>query len=178
VDRAVTDPIRTPVDSEASPGFWRRRVVDPLVGFLKQGFTPAALARAIALGTVCGVFPFFGATTLLTLGTGLAFRLNQPVMQTVNQLLGPVQLVLIPVFVQGGAWMLGADTDQFSVTAMLSAARGLPVWEFLQQFGQAGIYAFVAWLAAAPVLFTAVLFTVRPPLRRLAKARAGMGGLK
>lgn len=167
-----------PVSSTpATPrGFWQRRVAGPLAGFLSQGFTPSALAQAIALGAVCGLLPFIGATTLLALGAGVVFRLNQPVMQAVNYALSPVQVVMIPVFVQAGAWMFGADTDQFSVTGMLEAARDLSVWEFLQQFGQAGIYAFVAWLAAAPFVFAAVLWSVRPSLRRLARARAGTGG--
>lgn len=172
----MTDPATVPPIAEIRRGFWRRRVVDPLAGFLAQGFTPVALARAIALGAVCGLLPFLGATTLLALGAGVVFRLNQPVMQAVNYALSPVQVLMIPVFVQAGAWMLGADPEQFSVTAMLEAARDLPVGEFVQQFGRAGIYAFVAWLAAAPFLFAAVLFSVRPSLHRLARLRAGRGG--
>lgn len=154
-------------------GVWRRRVVAPLRAFLAQGFTPAALARAVALGAVCGLFPFLGATTLLTLGAGVAMRLNQPVMQAVNYVLGPVQLAMIPVFVHVGAWLLGADPGAFSVPAMLETVREQPFVEFLRQFGSAGIYAFVAWLAAAPLLFAAVFFIARPPLRRLAAARSG-----
>lgn len=152
-------------------GFWRRRIVDPLVGFLAQGFTPAALSRAIALGAVCGVFPFLGATTLLALGLGMLLRLNQPVMQAVNYLLSPVQLLLIPVFVQAGAWILGASAESFSVTLMLEAARDGSVADFLRQFGLAGWYAFVAWLIVAPAVYAVVLLSVSPFINRLAAAR-------
>lgn len=154
-------------------GFWSRRVIGPLRAFLAQGFTPVALARAIALASVCGLFPVLGATTLLTLGAGVALRLNQPVMQAVNYALGPVQLVMIPVFVQIGAWMLGAETGAVSLAAMFETFRHETFAEFLRQFGQAGAYAFVAWLAAAPVLFASVFLLARPALARLAVARRG-----
>lgn len=156
-------------------GLWRRLVVDPLRSFLAQGLTPGGLARAIALGAVCGLFPILGATTLLTLGAGVALRLNQPAMQAVNYALGPVQLMAIPVFVQAGAWLLGADPGAFSVAAMIDTVRSEPPAEFLRQFGQAGIFALVAWLAAAPVVFASVFLIARPALVRLAAVRRGGG---
>lgn len=157
-------------------GFWSRRVVGPLRAFLAQGFTPVALARAMALATVCGLFPFLGATTLLTLGAGVALRLNQPVMQAVNYALGPVQLVMIPVFVQAGAWLVGAEAGTVSVAAMFETIRSETFAEFLRQFGRAGAYAFVAWVAAAPVLFASVFLLTRPALVRLAAGRQGGEG--
>jgi uncharacterized protein (DUF2062 family) len=157
-------------------GVWRRRVVRPLSAFLAQGFTPAALARAIGLAAVCGLFPFLGVTTLLTLGAGVALRLNQPVMQAVNYALGPVQLVMIPVFVQAGAWLVGAEPGAFSVSAMFETIRSETFGEFLRQFGRAGVYAFVAWLAAAPFVFASVFFAARPALVRLAAGRRGGEG--
>lgn len=157
-------------------GFWQRRLRDPLVGFLAQGVTPVALSRAIAVAVVCGVFPFLGATTLLTLGAGLLLRLNQPVMQTVNYLLSPVQLLLIPVFVQAGAWLFGANADSFSVAVMLESARAGSVGDFLMQFGRAGWYALVAWLVATPLILTVTLLVVSPLLRRLAAHRSRTEG--
>ena len=59
-------------------GFWQRRLLDPLMGFLAQGVTPRELSRAISLAVLCGLFPFLGATTLLTLGVGFTLHLNQP----------------------------------------------------------------------------------------------------
>lgn len=125
----------TATTEDPKPGFWQRRVLDPLTSFLAQGVTPRALSLAIALAVVCGVFPFLGATTLLTLGVGLTLKLNQPAMQTINYLLSPVQLLLIPVFVQTGAMVLGANADYFSVSLMLESVREGSVMDFLRQFG-------------------------------------------
>lgn len=161
---------------ESKRGFWSRRLRDPLLGFLAQGVTPTALSRAIALGAACGLFPFLGATTLLTLGAGWLLRLNQPVMQMVNYLLSPVQWVMIPIFVQAGAVLLGADAHRFSPAAMQAAAREGSVMGFLQQFSLAGWYALVAWLIAAPVIIATVFLCVSPIINRLAPKRPGHGG--
>jgi len=160
-----------PTGANIRRGFWRRRLIDPLVAFLRQGFTPGQLACAMAFGLVCGLFPFIGATTLLTAAAGFAFGLNQPVMQAVNYLLSPVQVIMIPVFVQGGAWLFGADVRAFTVMGMIRVFQKEPLADFLQQFGQAGIYAFVAWLAAAPLLFGAAYLALRPLLARLAASK-------
>jgi hypothetical protein len=64
---------------EAAPrrGFWRRRVLDALVGLLAQGLTPERLAVSLVLG----LFPVVGVTTLLCLAAGFAFRLNHVALQ-------------------------------------------------------------------------------------------------
>lgn len=160
----------------ARGGFWRRRVVEPLVSFLKQGSTPRALARAIAVGTVCGLFPFLGATTLLCFLSGLLLRLNQPVIQAVNYGLGAVQILMIPAFVHAGAWLVGADPGSVSVVGMIDAFRELAFVEFIGRFGLAGLYALLAWAATAPLLFGAVFMVSRPLIERLAaRTRGGEG---
>ena len=58
--------------AEAPPGFWRRRLGDPLVSLLAQGLTPERLALSLAAGLVLGLFPIVGATTLLCLAAGCA----------------------------------------------------------------------------------------------------------
>ena len=157
-------------------GFWQRRLLDPLMGFLAQGVTPRELSRAISLAVLCGLFPFLGATTLLTLGVGFALRLNQPVMLTINYLLSGMQLLMIPVYVQLGAMILGANADNFSVSLMLEALREGSLMDFLRQFGMAGWYAFVAWLLSAPLVIAIVFITVSPLMNRLAVKRAAQGG--
>jgi len=160
----------------AKRGFWKRRVVEPLVSFLKQGSTPDALARAIAVGTVCGLFPLLGMTTLLGFLVGLLLRLNQPVIQAVNYGLGAAQILMIPAFVQAGAWIVGADPGSVSVSGMIDAFREMSFVEFIGRFGLAGLYALLAWTAAVPLIFAAVYFVARPLLERLDAARRGGEG--
>jgi uncharacterized protein (DUF2062 family) len=154
--------------------FWRRRITGPVRRQLTLGVTPDRLAVTFAVGAVCSLFPFLGFTSLLNLGAGLALRLNQPVLQTLNQLLGPVQLALILVYVRAGESLWGASGDPFTIGEMLSAFRDLTMAEFLTRFGWAGIHAFTAWLITAPLLAAAVYLPSRPILRRAAARLAAL----
>ncbi len=151
------------------PGFWRRRVVAPLLAQLTQGVTPDKLAFTLGVGTACSLFPFLGFTSLLNLGVGLALRMNQPILQALNQLLGPVQLALILVYVRGGELLWGAGPSQFTLAEMLRIFREASLGEFFARFGWAGVYAFTAWIVTAPLVVAALTFAVRPALRRLAR---------
>lgn len=147
-------------------GFWQRRVLGPIRAQLTQGVAPDAIARALAVGTVCSIFPFLGFTTLLNLGVGLALRMNQPILQTLNQLLGPLQLVLILVYVRLGEVLWRATDDRFTVTELMQAFRDKSIADFVERFGWAGVHAFTAWLLTAPLVLAAVYFAVQPALRR------------
>lgn len=152
--------------------FWQRRVRDPLVALFVQGLTPDKVALTLGVGTACALFPFLGFTSLLTFGVGLWLRLNQPLLQTFNQLLGPVQLVLIVVYVRLGEWLWQAQASRFTIAEMLRVFREASIGDFLRTFGWAGIHAFTAWALTVPGLITVVYFTVRPALRRLASRTA------
>ncbi len=156
-----------PAATAVRPGFWRRRLVDPLVALLTQGVTPDRLAATLAVGSVCSLFPFLGATSALNLGVGLWLRMNQPVLQGLNQLLGPVQAAMILVYVRIGERIWRApEADRFSLGEMMRAFGELPFTGFLQRFGQAGVHAFTAWALTAPLLLAAIYLPLRPIFRR------------
>lgn len=158
-----------PAATAVRPGFWRRRLVDPLVALLTQGVTPDRLAATLAVGSVCSLFPFLGATSALNLGVGLWLRMNQPVLQGLNQLLGPVQVAMILVYVRIGERIWRApEADRFSLGEMMRAFGELPFTGFLQRFGQAGVHAFTAWALTAPLLMAAIYLPLRPVFRRWA----------
>lgn len=157
-----------------SDSFWSRWVRAPLIALVTQGVTPDKLALTLGVGSVCSVFPFLGFTTLLNLGAGVWLRLNQPLLQTLNQLLGAVQLVMILPYVRLGEWLWRAQDSRFTITDMLRVFREASLGQFLQQFGWAGVHALSAWALTGPMLLAAVYYGTRPALRRLAsKAPAG-----
>ncbi|MFA6046990.1 MAG: DUF2062 domain-containing protein [Phycisphaerales bacterium] len=151
------------------PGsFWQRRVVRPIRAQLTQGVSADQIASTLGIGTACSVFPLFGFTTLLNLGAGLALRLNHPILQTLNQLLGPLQLVLILPYVRLGEIIWGAPGGLFTLDELLHVFREASLVAFLERFGWAGVHAVTAWLLTSPLLIAAVLFLFRPLLRRAA----------
>lgn len=166
------NPAAVTAPGEVRRGFWSRRVVDPLVAQLTQGVTPDKLAATLAVGSACSLFPFLGFTSLLNLAVGVRLRMNQPILQTLNQVLGPVQLVMIVIYVRGGEWLWRASEDRFTVTEVLRVFREASLGEFLQRFGWAGVHAFTAWTLTTPLLIAAVYFAFRPVMRRLTRLRS------
>jgi hypothetical protein len=155
----------------ARPSLWQRRVLTPLRAQLTQGVTPGKLAGTLAIGTACSLFPFLGFTSLLNLGVGLAMRLNQPVLQVLNQVLGPLQLIMIPGYLRLGELIWRQEPVPFSVAGMAEAFSGKSPGEFLALFGRAGLHALTAWVLTSPLLVAALYLPLRPVLRRLASQR-------
>jgi uncharacterized protein (DUF2062 family) len=156
-----------PLPPTPRASFWRRRVLAPIVAQLTQGVTPRKIALTLALGLVCGLFPFLGLTTALCFAVAFVFKLNQPIIHVINQLLWPVQLPLIAVYVKAGARLYGADVRTFNVeeiTRVFWASQR----EFWVRFGIIGIYAFSAWLISVPVIAGLAYFATLPALRKLA----------
>lgn len=151
------------------PSFWQRRVRDPIIALFTQGITPDRVALTLAVGTACSLFPFLGFTSLLNLGVGLWLRMNQPILQTLNQLLGPLHLVMIVLYVRLGEWLWRMHDDRFTLAEMLRFFREASLGEFLHRFGWAGIHAFTAWALTTPLLIAGIYYGLRPALRRLAR---------
>lgn len=138
---------------------------------LLRGLSPATLARTLAVGVSCSLLPFLGATSLLNLAAGTCFRMNHPLLQVLNQLLGPVQLLLIIPYIKLGEWLWRVETgESLSVGQIAAAFRDLSFGQFLERFGQAGVHAFSGWLLSVPLLFLAVYFPAQALLGRWRKA--------
>lgn len=166
----------TPVSSETPPspprtGFWRRRVLQPIKVQLTQGASPDQIAATLAVGTACSLFPIFGVTSIVNLGVGLTLRMNQPILQALNQLLGPLQVALILVYVRCGEVVWRSAAHPFTLKEMLREFHARSLGEFLQQFGWAGIHALTAWLLTSPLIIAALYVSLRPAIRRVARRK-------
>ena len=150
--------------------FWRRKVIGALVDQLTRGVTADRLAVTLSVATTTAIFPLLGATTALTLGAGLVFRVNQVVLHIVNQLLAPVQLLLILVYVRAGEWIWRAPSDHFSVADVVRTFHENGWAAFLGRFGWAGVHAVTAWAASAPVVMLGIYLLTRTPLARMEAA--------
>lgn len=147
--------------------FWKKRVVDPLVAQLTQGVTPHHLALSCALGTTLGVFPLLGTTTALCFLVGLFLKLNQPAIQTVNYLVYPAQIALLPVFVRAGEKLFHAPPVAFSPVQLTKEFAQSPSI-FLSKYGMAGVHGVSAWALAAPFIATALYFPLAGAFKRMA----------
>jgi|GEM_PF-3849908 len=138
------------------------------MALLKQGMTPSKLAQTFGGGLICSMFPVLGFTTVLNLIVGLRFRLNHPLMQALNVVVGPIHIVMIVVYIRLGEFICRASDDPVSVREMMDTLRSASWVDFLDQFGWAVLHAVIAWAITAPILYVLLYF----PLKALFQAVA------
>ena len=102
----------TDVDAPA-PSFLRRRILGAIIAQLTQGATPDRIALSLGLGLALGLFPILGFTTLLCFVVAAALRLNQPIIHIINQLLWPIWIPMVAVYIKVGAAIYGSAAVPF-----------------------------------------------------------------
>lgn len=166
-------PVPPPV-SAPSPNWFRRRVVDPLQGLLRQGLTPHQLALTIVLGSAFGVVPVLGITTLLATATAVRLRLNVAATLLIAHLWSPVQLLLIIPLMQLGARLWGGSAEpQLSLEKLryLFAHDGMGAVRLLWQAIVGGL---AVWAVVAVPVGVALYFVLRPILSRVMARKAAL----
>jgi uncharacterized protein (DUF2062 family) len=157
------------------PRRWLRGLWDRALGLilqqLRQGTGAREIALTLALGLALTVFPIFGSTATLCLLTGLALRLNQPLLQLVNWCATPLQFPAIYFFIRVGERLTHAPAIPFSIPDLIERFRTSPA-AFMREFGMTGVRGILAWALIAPPLAAALYLLLLPPLRRLAGRRA------
>lgn len=152
----------------ARQGFWRRRLIDPILTQLRQGTSVQAVSLAIASGATLGLFPLLGATMFLCAIAGVLLRLNQVLIQAVNYLMYPLQLILLIPFYRAGESLFSAEpVPILSVDALVQRFR-LDPSQFLLDYSMVGLYGIVVWCLVAPLLFALIWLVSRLLVSRLA----------
>lgn len=146
----------------------RRRVVDPVLGLLRQGLSPRDLALCLALGAGVGMFPVLGVSTPTLTVIALWQRLNLAAIQLVSWLVGPVQLVLIIPFMRLGEWVLGSEPQPMTIEAgMEILSQG--VLQAIVTLWDAIVHASVGWVLIGPVAIFVLYRCLIPVLERALK---------
>ena len=145
-----------------------RRAQDLVLEQLKQGTDPRRLALAVVLGALLGIFPILGATTSLCLLCGAFLRLNQPLMQAVNFIFYPLQLVLFPVFLKAGTWVFGGDSIEFDLVRLKNEfLQSIPV--FMEKYAWMGLKGIGVWFVLALLILPIGVLVLEQGLRRWVK---------
>lgn len=137
---------------------------------LQLGVTPRKLAIACAMGGVISIFPVFGSTTLLCFLVAIVFRLNIVVIQTVNYLLTPLQVLLLIPFMQGGIFLfhltpISLDVDEL----MLRFKNGFGA--LIMELGGVILGGIAVWMMVAIPLFFLLFFIFHALLLRWMRRR-------
>jgi uncharacterized protein (DUF2062 family) len=146
----------------------RRRVVDPVLGLLRQGLSPRDLALCLALGAGVGMFPVLGVSTPALTLIALWQRLNLAAIQLVSWLVGPVQLVLIIPFMRLGEWVLGSEPQPMTIEAgMEIISQG--ILQAIVTMWDAIVHASVGWILIGPLAIFVLYRSLIPMLERALK---------
>ena len=148
-----------------SGNWFRRRLIEPFLGLLKQGVAPDKLALSLALGVAIGLIPILGLSTGLCALTALLLRLNMPAIQLVNYALSPLQLLLIIPAVRFGEYLTGAPAFPITIAAGMEIIAQGPL-HAIETLWDAIVHAALAWIVLAPPVTLVVFLGLRPLLTR------------
>jgi uncharacterized protein (DUF2062 family) len=146
-----------------------RRLLVPIRLLLAQGLSPDRIALTLAVGVALAAFPVIGATTILCTLFALALGLNLPLIQAVNFLGAPLQLVCLLPFMRLGAWIFGGTGARLTPSDFVSLVASEP-HRAIGVLWVSTWHAIGAWLLVAPAS-AAILFVVLRPVLREVSAR-------
>lgn len=147
--------------------WFRRTLLEPVKGWLKQGLTPDQLARTLALGVACGLVPMPGMTTLLATTLAWRLRLNVAAMLLLGHLLTPLQVLLFVPFFRWGARVFHHSAAAALSLAQIKYQFMHPTAAGVDLLWRASLGALLLW-AVAMVPLTFLLYRgLRPVLERL-----------
>lgn len=143
-----------------------------VAGWLRQGLTPHEIALTLAIGLCLSVPPVLGTTTILCALAGVVLRLNQPLIQAVNFVAYPLQLLLLVPFFRAGEWLFGAPRTPLSPARMLAMARA-DLLGTMTALWSVSWHGAVVWALASPPAALAIYLVARPAIERLAARARG-----
>lgn len=150
----------------SQPGFFRRRIVDPILALLKQGITPEKIALSIAWGVALGSVPVLGTGTITCTIAALAFGLNLPAIQLANWLAYPIQLVMLLPFYRMGEILFRAEHVPLTPTQLVTMFKN-DFWGSINALWDTTWHGVVVWAIAAALFIPLCYFILTPALRKL-----------
>jgi uncharacterized protein (DUF2062 family) len=146
--------------------FFTDRILKPILDQLKKGADPDRLSLAATMGALIGVIPVLGISTGLGVAVGAILRLNHVVLQAINYLVYPLQLLLFPVFLKLGGVILGGEVMEFDLVVLKEElTKSIP--DFLSKYGMIGLKAVVIWSAFSVVIGIPLHFLLKKIFRKI-----------
>lgn len=139
------------------------KLVRLVVALLSEGMTPHKIALTLALGLLLGATPVFGTTTILCALAAVVLRLNLPLIQAVNFLAYPLQLLLLIPFMQAGQWLFHQPPLPFTYDQVLALFHQ-GFWHALEMLWIYSLHGVVAWLLLGGAGAAIIYLILRPIL--------------
>lgn len=143
------------------------RVGQVLGDQIRQGLSAHEIALTLGIGLCLSVPPVIGVTTILCTLVAIVLRLNQPVIQTINVLAYPLQLLLLVPFLRAGEWLFGAPHTPLSPGKIVAMGKA-DLFGTIDSLWTVTWHGAVVWMIASPPAALAVYRLTKPGLERLA----------
>lgn len=129
------------------------KILIPVSNIRKQRFSSETLALSISIGIIGGAFPVLGIASYICLIMTLSFRQNFIIVQLVNWLVYPLQiLLLIPFMKLGNSILAGGDLTITIHQVVVAFQSGL--LNGIKLIGIISLYGIIAWaVIAIPTMF-------------------------
>lgn len=137
--------------------FNRKYIANVLSEALHKGTTPRQLALTCALGIVISIFPFIGVTTWICLGLALLLRLNIAIIQLVNYLFFPLQLLLMLPFINMGTFLFSLNPFPYTQAQLINLFK-TDFWRLASEAGVSVGSGIAVWALVAIPLFFLVFY--------------------
>ena len=144
----------------------KKKILNLAKSMLKEGMSLRKIALCLALGTVLGIFPVLGATTLLCTVAALALRLNLPAIQIVNYMVYPLQLIMLAPFYSTGSWLFKQQSWPLINTDLIGSLQN-DFWGSIASLWDLTLYAILTWVAISPLLILLLYSATKPVIRAL-----------
>src|SRR5574337_1350077 len=123
----------------------QHRLVRLTLALLSEGMTPHKIALTLALGVLLGAIPVLGTTTVLCALAAVVLRLNLPLIEAVQFLAYPLQLLLLIPFMQAGQWIFRQPPLPFTRVELLALLHS--GWrQAIEQLWLYSLHGVVAWV--------------------------------
>ena len=132
---------------------YSKKILIPISNIRKEGFSLETLALSISIGIIGGAFPVLGLASYICLLLTLSLRQNIIIVQVVNWLVYPIQiLLLIPFMKLGNAIFGGSDITLTFHQVVVAFQSG--ILNGIKLIGIISLYGVIAWVVTAiPTLF-------------------------
>ena len=141
----------------------QHKLVQLTLALLSEGMTPHKLALTLALGLLLGAIPVLGTTTVLCALAAVVFRLNLPLIEAVQFLAYPLQLLLLIPFMQAGQWIFRQPPLPFTRVELLALLHS--GWRYaIEQLWLFSLHGVVAWLLLGGAGAAMIYLILRPLL--------------
>lgn len=121
-----------------------KKITTVIIDQIKVGVTPEKLAQSVVTGIIIGIIPYLGTATLLAALVATKLKLNHVVTQTVNYLMYPVQIIMIPIYIKIVGLIFDVGDTPIRPDLIYKQFMESPS-VFMMKYGLIGFYASFVW---------------------------------